>query len=80
MKRLELADIKEEWGEIFRMMDRKELQLTQKEVQAEVEVGRSDLVTQRDRRIGKLHSILSKFSVEGESFIMGSSKLLTMSD
>jgi AbrB family looped-hinge helix DNA binding protein len=42
MKRLELPDIKQEWEEIFRMMDRKELQLTQKEVQAEVEANRRE--------------------------------------
>jgi AbrB family looped-hinge helix DNA binding protein len=40
MKRLELPDIKQEWEEIFRMMDRKQLKLTEKEVQAEIEASR----------------------------------------
>jgi hypothetical protein len=43
MKRLELPDIKQEWEEeIFRIMDRKELPLTQKQVQAEVEAARRE--------------------------------------
>lgn len=42
MKRLELPDIKQEWEEIFRMMDRKGLKLTEREVQAEIEAGRRE--------------------------------------
>lgn len=42
MKRLELPDIKQEWEEIFRMMDRKGLKLTEREVQAETEASRRE--------------------------------------
>lgn len=42
MKRLELPDIKREWEEIFRMMDRKGLKLTEREVQAETEASRRE--------------------------------------
>ena len=36
MKRLELPDVKKEWEEIFKMMDRKGLRLSEREVQQEV--------------------------------------------
>jgi AbrB family looped-hinge helix DNA binding protein len=42
MKRLELPDIKQEWEEIFKIMDRKGLKLTEKEVQAETEANRRE--------------------------------------
>ena len=36
MKKLELPDMKKEWNEIFKIMDRKNLKLSEKEVQEEV--------------------------------------------
>jgi hypothetical protein len=42
MKRLRLPDIKQEWEEIFRMMDRKGLKLTGRGVQAELEASRTE--------------------------------------
>ena len=36
MKRLELPDVKKEWDDIFRMMDKKELKLSEEEVQNEI--------------------------------------------
>ncbi len=42
MKRLVLPDIKQEWEEIFRMMDRKGLKLTESQVQAETEASRRE--------------------------------------
>jgi AbrB family looped-hinge helix DNA binding protein len=36
MKRLELPDVRREWEEIFKMMDKKGLKLSEKEVQEEV--------------------------------------------
>ena len=42
MKRLELPDVKQEWEEIFRMMDRKGMKLTEREVQAETEASRRE--------------------------------------
>ena len=36
MKRLELSDVRREWEEIFKMMDKKGLKLSEKEVQKEV--------------------------------------------
>lgn len=47
MKRLELPDLKREWEEIFRMMDRKGLQLSEKEVQAEIEAVRKEKRTRK---------------------------------
>jgi len=36
MKKLELPDVRREWEQIFKMMDRKGLKLSEKEVQEEV--------------------------------------------
>jgi AbrB family looped-hinge helix DNA binding protein len=36
MKKLELPDMKKEWNEIFKTMDKKNLKLSEKEVQEEV--------------------------------------------
>ncbi len=47
MKKLELPDVKKEWGEIFKMMDEKELKLSEKEVLDEVRAVR------RERRRSK---------------------------
>jgi len=37
MKKLELPDLKKEWEEIFKQMDKKELKLSDGEVQKEIE-------------------------------------------
>lgn len=37
MKKLELPDLKKEWEEIFKLMDKKELKLSEKEIQKEIE-------------------------------------------
>jgi AbrB family looped-hinge helix DNA binding protein len=36
LKKLELPDLKQEWDDIFRMMDKKELNISEKEIQQEV--------------------------------------------
>ncbi len=36
MKKLELPDLKKEWEDIFKMMDKKELKLSDKEIQKEI--------------------------------------------
>ena len=36
MKKLDLPDIKKEWDEIFKMMDKKELKLSEKEILEEI--------------------------------------------
>jgi len=36
MKKLELPDMKKEWNEIFKAMDKKNLQLSENEIQKEV--------------------------------------------
>jgi AbrB family looped-hinge helix DNA binding protein len=36
MKRLELPDVKKEWDDIFRMMDKKGLKLSEEEIQKEI--------------------------------------------
>jgi AbrB family looped-hinge helix DNA binding protein len=36
MKRLELPDMKKEWNEIFKVMDKKNLMLSESEIQKEV--------------------------------------------
>ncbi len=36
MKKLELPDIKKEWNEIFKVMDKKNLKLSESEIQKEV--------------------------------------------
>jgi AbrB family looped-hinge helix DNA binding protein len=42
MKRLELPDVKKEWEEIFKKMDGKGLELSEKEVQDEITAVRSE--------------------------------------
>mgnify|MGYP005844884579 CR=1 FL=1 len=37
MKKLELPDLKKEWEEIFKQMDKKELKISDKEIQREIE-------------------------------------------
>ncbi|MEJ5327928.1 MAG: AbrB/MazE/SpoVT family DNA-binding domain-containing protein [Candidatus Bathyarchaeia archaeon] len=37
MKKLELPDLKKEWDDIFKQMDKKELKLSDKEIQREIE-------------------------------------------
>ena len=36
MKKLELPDLKKEWDDIFKSMDKKELKLSEKEIQKEI--------------------------------------------
>jgi len=36
MKKLELPDLKKEWADIFKLMDKKELKISDKEIQKEV--------------------------------------------
>jgi AbrB family looped-hinge helix DNA binding protein len=36
MKKLELPDLKKEWEDIFRLMDKKELKLSEKQIQKEI--------------------------------------------
>ena len=36
MKKLELPDLKKEWEDIFKLMDKKELKMSDKEVQKEI--------------------------------------------
>jgi AbrB family looped-hinge helix DNA binding protein len=42
MKRLELPDLKKEWKEIFKVMDKKKLRISEKEVLAEIEASRKE--------------------------------------
>ena len=37
MKKLELPDLKKEWEDIFKLMDKKELRMSDKEIQKEIE-------------------------------------------
>ena len=36
LRKLELPDLKKEWNEIFEMMDKKELKLSEKEIEEEI--------------------------------------------
>ena len=36
MKKLELPDLKKEWEDIFKLMDKKELKMSNKEIQKEI--------------------------------------------
>jgi AbrB family looped-hinge helix DNA binding protein len=36
MKKLELPDLKKEWGDLFNLMDKKELKMSDKEIQKEI--------------------------------------------
>jgi AbrB family looped-hinge helix DNA binding protein len=40
MKKLELPDLKKEWEDIFKLMDKKELKISDKEIQKEIEEAR----------------------------------------
>jgi antitoxin PrlF len=40
MKKLELPDLKKEWDDIFKMMDKKELKMTEEEIQKEIAAAR----------------------------------------
>lgn len=40
MKKLELPDLKKEWEEIFKMMDKKELKMNEEEIQREIAAAR----------------------------------------
>lgn len=42
MKKLELPDLKKEWEGIFKLMDKKELKISQKEVQQEIADARKE--------------------------------------
>jgi AbrB family looped-hinge helix DNA binding protein len=42
MKRLELPDIKKEWESIFKIMDQKELKLSDEEIQKEIAATRKE--------------------------------------
>jgi AbrB family looped-hinge helix DNA binding protein len=42
MKRLNLPDMKKEWEDIFKMMDKKELKLSDEEIQEEIVVARKE--------------------------------------
>jgi AbrB family looped-hinge helix DNA binding protein len=42
MKRLKLPDVKKEWEEIFKMMDKKELKLTEEQIQEEIMTSRKE--------------------------------------
>lgn len=40
MKKLELPDLKKEWREIFELMDKKKLKLSEEEIQKEIAAAR----------------------------------------
>ncbi|MCX8149912.1 MAG: AbrB/MazE/SpoVT family DNA-binding domain-containing protein [Candidatus Bathyarchaeota archaeon] len=40
MKKFELPDLKKEWEDIFKLMDKKELKLSDREIQKEIEEAR----------------------------------------
>ncbi len=40
MKKLDLPDLKKEWEDIFKLMDKKELKLTEGEIQKEIDASR----------------------------------------
>ena len=42
MKKLELPDLKKEWEEIFKLMDRKELKMSGREIQEEITKARKE--------------------------------------
>jgi AbrB family looped-hinge helix DNA binding protein len=42
MKKLELPDVKKEWDEIFKMMDKKGLKLSEREIQKEIAANRRE--------------------------------------
>jgi hypothetical protein len=40
LKKLELPSLKKEWEDIFKMMDKKELKMTEEEIQREIAAAR----------------------------------------
>ena len=42
MKRLKLPDLKKEWEEIFKVMDKKELKITEEEILQEIAATRKE--------------------------------------
>jgi len=42
MKKLELPDVKKEWDEIYKIMDKKELKLSEEEIQKEIAAARRE--------------------------------------
>ena len=42
MKRIQLPDIKKEWEDIFKLMDKKELKLTEEQIHAEITASRKE--------------------------------------
>ena len=42
MKKLELPDVKKEWDDIFKMMDKKRLKLSEEEIQKEIAAARKE--------------------------------------
>ena len=42
MKKLELPDVKKEWDDIFKMMDKKRLKLSEEEIQKEIAAARRE--------------------------------------
>jgi hypothetical protein len=42
MKRLNLPDMKKEWEDLFKMMDKKELKLSDEEIQEEIVAARKE--------------------------------------
>jgi AbrB family looped-hinge helix DNA binding protein len=47
MKRLALPDVKQEWDEIFKMMDKKHIRLSEKDVQTEIDLARKSKHSKR---------------------------------
>ncbi len=45
MKKLEFPDMKKEWDDIFKIMDKKELKLSEKEIQKEIAATRKEKLT-----------------------------------
>lgn len=43
MKKLALPDLKKEWDDIFKMMDKKELTLSEEEIQKEIDAARKKI-------------------------------------
>ena len=42
MKKLELPDLKKEWADIFKLMDKKELKISDKEIEKEIAKARKE--------------------------------------
>jgi AbrB family looped-hinge helix DNA binding protein len=48
LKKLELPDLRKEWEEIFKIMDKKKLGLTEEDVKKEIETYRREKRTRKD--------------------------------